>query len=153
MDIKELVQKSVDDWNAKDKKAFVANFTESSEITGPGGLVLHGLEGSRSYGTSGKSALPDNQGVIGNVFESGDRACAEVIFEGTHTGALYIAEGQIPATGRRVCVPTAQVHTICDDRFVTSYLYFDQFGLLAELGRIPIMGVVTKPTKSLYRLG
>ena len=45
MDIKELVQKSVDDWNAKDKKAFVANFTKKSEITGPGGLVLHGLEG------------------------------------------------------------------------------------------------------------
>jgi hypothetical protein len=37
MDIKQLVQKSVDDWNAKDKKAFVALFTEHSQITGAGG--------------------------------------------------------------------------------------------------------------------
>jgi predicted ester cyclase len=140
MDIKELVQKSVDDWNAKDKKAFVANFTENSEITGPGGLVLHGLEGVEKLWDVWQGALPDNQGVIGNVFASGDRACAEVIFEGTQTGTLYIADGQIPATGRRVRVPIAQVHTICDDRFVSSHLYFDQFGLLAELGLIPISG-------------
>jgi predicted ester cyclase len=140
MDIKELVQKSVDEWNAKDKKAFVANFTERSKITGPGGLVLHGLEGVEKLWDVWQGALPDNQGAIGDVFASGDRACAEVVFEGTQTGTLYIADGQIPATGRRVSVPIAQIHTVCDDKFVTSHLYFDQFGLLAELGLIPISG-------------
>lgn len=140
MDIKELVQKSVDEWNAKDKKAFVANFTERSKITGPGGLVLHGLEGVEKLWDVWQGALPDNQSAIGDVFASGDRACAEVVFEGTQTGTLYIADGQIPATGRRVSVPIAQIHTVCDDKFVTSHLYFDQFGLLAELGLIPISG-------------
>jgi len=140
MDIKELVQKSVDDWNAKDKKAFIGNFTERSEITAPGGLVLHGLAGVEKLWDIWQGALPDNQGAIGTVFAAGDRACAEVIFEGTQTGTLHIADGQIPATGRRVCVPVAQVHTICDGKFVTSHLYFDQFGLLAELGLIPISG-------------
>jgi len=140
MDIKELVQKSVDEWNAKDKKAFVANFTERSKITGPGGLVLHGLEGVEKLWDVWQGALPDNQGAIGDVFASGDRACAEVVFEGTQTATLYIADGQIPATGRRVSVPIAQIHTVCDDKFVTSHLYFDQFGLLAELGLIPISG-------------
>jgi predicted ester cyclase len=112
MDIKELVQKSVDEWNAKDKKAFVANFTERSKITGPGGLVLHGLEGVEKLWDVWQGALPDNQGAIGDVFASGDRACAEVVFEGTQTGTLYIADGQIPATGRRVSVPIAQIHTV-----------------------------------------
>lgn len=55
MDIKELVQKSVDEWNAKDKKAFVANFTESSEITGPGGWSCTVWRGSPRSGTSGKA--------------------------------------------------------------------------------------------------
>ncbi|MBV8996458.1 MAG: nuclear transport factor 2 family protein [Pseudonocardiales bacterium] len=142
MDIKELVQKSVDDWNAKDKKAFIANFAKNAEITGPGGLELHGLAGAEKLWDVWQCALPDNQGAISNVFASGDRACAEVIFEGTHTGTLDIADGRIPATGRRVCVPIAQVHTIRDDRFVSSHLYFDQFGLLAELGLIPISGHV-----------
>ena len=140
MDITELVQKSVDEWNAKDKKAFVANFTDSSEITVPGGLVLHGLDGVEKLWDAWQCALPDNQSAIGNVFAAGERACAEVIFEGTHTGTLHIADGQVPATGRRVCVPIAQVHTVCDDKFVTTHLYFDQFELLAELGLIPISG-------------
>lgn len=140
MDIKELVQKSVDEWNAKDKKAFIANFTEHSKITVPGGVVLHGLKGVAKLWDIWQGALPDNSGAISTIFVSDDRACAEVTFEGTHTGTLHIADGQIPATGRRVCVPIAQVHTISDDKFVTSHLYFDQFGLLAEIGLIPVPG-------------
>jgi predicted ester cyclase len=140
MNIKKLVQKSVGDWNAKDKEAFIANFAENAEITGPGGLVLHGLAGVEKLWEVWQCALPDNQGAIGNVFASGDRACAEVLFKGTHTGTLSIADGRIPATGRWVCIPITQVHTICDDRFMSSHLYFDQFGLLAELGLIPING-------------
>jgi predicted ester cyclase len=144
MDINELVQKSVDDWNAKDKKAFVALFTEHSLITGPGGLELHGLEGVEKLWDVWQCALPDNHGTISTIFASGDHACAEVVFEGTHTGTLFIADGEIPATGRRVCVPVAQVHTIRHDHFRTSHLYFDQFGLLAELGLIPISGAAAR---------
>jgi hypothetical protein len=47
MDIMELVQKSVDEWNKKNKEAFLTHFTERSEITGPDGAALHGLQGSR----------------------------------------------------------------------------------------------------------
>jgi predicted ester cyclase len=138
MNVKELVQKSVDDWNKKDKVAFIANFTQSSLITGPGGLALRGLEGAEMLWDAWQGALPDNRGAISNVFASDDRACAEVTFEGIHTGTLQIADGQIPATGRHVCVPIVQVHTLCDDKFVTTHLYFDQFGLLTELGLMPI---------------
>lgn len=65
-----------------------------------------------------------------------------MIFEGTHTGTLRVGNGgEIPATGRRVCTPIAQVHVIYDDKFVTSHLYFDQFGLFDQLGLMPIRGV------------
>lgn len=142
MDIVGLVRKSVEDWNNKDKEAYLANFTERSEITGPGGLVLRGLEGVEMLWEIWQSALPDNQGTISNVFAAGERACGEVTFEGTHTGTLRVADGsQIPATGRHVRVPLAQVHTICDDKFVTSHLYFDQFDLLTQVGLMPIHGV------------
>ncbi len=85
-----------------------------------------------------QGAFPDNQGVITGVFVSADRACAEVTFVGTHTGPLHIADGQIPATGRSVYVPVAQVHTMRDDKFATSHLYFDQLGLVLELGLMPV---------------
>jgi hypothetical protein len=45
MDVKSLVQKAYDDWNNKDKDAFLARFTETSEVTAPGGLMLTGREG------------------------------------------------------------------------------------------------------------
>jgi hypothetical protein len=49
MDIVELVQKSVDEWNKKNKEAFLTHFTERSEITGPDGAALHGLQGVEMF--------------------------------------------------------------------------------------------------------
>lgn len=63
MDVKKLVLKSVDDWNKKDKEAFLANFTESSEITGPGGVLLSGLAGVETLWETWQGAMPDNQGT------------------------------------------------------------------------------------------
>ena len=142
MDVKELVQKSVDDWNKKDKESFLANFTERSEITAPGGVVLHGLEGVGMLWEIWQGAVPDSHGTISNIFAADRRACCEVTFEGTQTGTLRVGEGSAtPATGRHVCVPIAQVHVIDDGRFVTSHLYFDQFGLFTQLGLVSMQGV------------
>lgn len=139
MNAKELVLKSVGDWNKKDKMAFLSYFTESSEITGPGGVVLRGLEGLEMFWDVWQGALPDNKSTISNLFGDGDTACGEGTFEGTHTGTLRLADGgQIPATGRQMCLRFAQVFTTYDDKFVTSQLYFDQFELFTQLGLMPI---------------
>jgi predicted ester cyclase len=139
MAITQLVQKSVDEWNKKDKTAFLGNFTESSEIIGPGGVTLHGLKGVEKFWEIWQSAFPDNEGTINNLFAAGDRACAEVTVETTHTGTLHIADdSQIPATGRHVCLSVTQVHTIRHDKFVTSRIYLDQLDLFTQLGLMPI---------------
>jgi ketosteroid isomerase-like protein len=139
MDVKELVVKSVDEWNKKDKEAFLAYFTERSEITGPDGVTLHGLQGVEMFWEVWQGAFSDNNGTISDVFAAGNRACAEVTVASTHTGTLHLADGsQIPATGRQLCLRVAQVHTIRDGRFLTSHIYFDQFDLLTQLGLIPI---------------
>jgi hypothetical protein len=139
MDAKELVQKSVDEWNKKDKEAFLAHFTERSEITGPDGVILHGLQGVETFWEVWQGAFADSESTISNIFAAGNRACAEVTVESTHTGTLYLPGGsQIPATGRHLCVLVAQVHNIRDSKFLTSHLYFDQFNLLTQLGLIPI---------------
>jgi predicted ester cyclase len=139
MDVKELVQKSVDEWDKKDKEAFLAHFTERSEITGPDGVALHGLQGVEKFWEVWQGAFSDNKSTISNIFAAGDRACAELTIESTHNGSLHLADGnQIPATGRHLCLPVAQVHTIRDSKFLISHIYFDQFDLLTQLGLIPI---------------
>ncbi|HYZ38373.1 MAG TPA: nuclear transport factor 2 family protein [Pseudonocardiaceae bacterium] len=139
MAVKELVRKSVDEWNKKDKKAFLGNFTESSKIIGPDGVILHGLPGIEKFWELWQGAFPDNKGTIDDIFATDERAYAEVTVEATHTGTLYLGNGrQIPATGRHICLPVAHVHTIRHGKFVISHIYFDQFDLFIQLGLMPI---------------
>jgi len=49
MAVTNLVQKSLDEWNGKDKRAFLRNVTESSKIIGPDGVILHGLPGVETF--------------------------------------------------------------------------------------------------------
>ncbi|MGH3719144.1 MAG: ester cyclase [Pseudonocardiaceae bacterium] len=138
MNADEIMQKSRDAWNKKDKEAFLAYFTEHSELTGPGGLTLQGLAGVEMLWEAWRGAFPDNQVTSRNVFAAGDQVCGEGTFEGTHTGTLNGADGsQIPPTGRHVSLSSAEVNTIRDDKFVTMHIYLDQVELLTQLGRPP----------------
>lgn len=128
----------MDDWNRKDKEAFLTNFTENSEITGPGGIVLQGLAAIEMFWDIWQTAFPDNQTTISNVFSAGDQGCREGVLAGTHTGILQGPDGsQIPPTGRYLRLPFAEFATACDGRFVTTHFYFDQLDMLTQLGQIP----------------
>jgi predicted ester cyclase len=141
MTVTELVQKSVDEWNRKDKKAFLGNFTDSSKIIGPDGTVVHGLQGVEKFWELWQGAFADNKGTIKDIFGAGDRAYAQLTIEATHTGILPLANGrQIPATGRHTSLPVMQVHTIHHNKFMISRISFDQFALFTQLGLIPISG-------------
>ena len=138
MDVKELILGVVDDWNKRDKEAFLTNFTESSELTGPGGLALRGLAGAEIFWNLWQIAFPDNQNITENIFAAGDQGCREATFTGTHTGVLQYLDGsQIPPTGRNVRVRFVECDTACDDKFVTLHFYFDQVELLTQLGLMP----------------
>jgi predicted ester cyclase len=139
MNVTELVQKSVDEWNNKDKKAFLINFTESSKIIGPDGSVMHGLKGVEMFWEFWQGAFPDNKGTIKDIFAAGDRAYARLTVESTHTGTLHLANGnQIPATGRHTSLSVTQVHAIRHNKFVTSRILLDQFDLFTQLGLMPL---------------
>ena len=58
----------------------------------------------------------------------------EAVFEGTHTATLSGPGGEVPATGRSVSIPFANVCEISGDRFTDFTLYFDQLELMTQLG-------------------
>ena len=139
MSVIELVRKSVDEWNRKDKKAFLENFTEDSKIVGPDGTIVHGLSGVEKFWELWQGAFADNKGTIKDIFGAGDRAYAQLTIEATHTGTLPLANGrQIPATGRHTCLPVIQVHTIHHNKFMISCISFDRFDLFTQLGLMPV---------------
>jgi steroid delta-isomerase-like uncharacterized protein len=84
-----------------------------------------------------KQAFPDAKGTIRNIFASGNLVTAEVVWEGTHRGALAGPGGTIPATGKRVRVPAVLVATVQVGKIKETRHYFDMMTMLQQLGVAP----------------
>jgi steroid delta-isomerase-like uncharacterized protein len=135
MDATELVRAHDDYWNKGDKDSFVANFTESCEITTSGGLVLRGLAGAEIFWEAWHGAFPDTHLTIRDIFGTDNQVATEATFEGTHTGTLHTPDGsQIPPTGKHVSAPYVAIFTLQGDKIAAKHLYFDQVELLTQLG-------------------
>ena len=141
MDVKEIVKRFYDHWNKKDKKAFLADCSDSMEITAPGGLALRGLSGAEMYWESWVGAFPDNQQITPNIVGVGDQAAVEGIFEGTHTGTLHAPNGtEIPPTNHHISGKFSEFFVVRDDKIVSIHLYYDQLEVLTQLGLMPTSG-------------
>jgi predicted ester cyclase len=138
MDVREIVETFYDNWNKKDKEAFLADCNDSVEITAPGGLVLRGLSGAEMYWEGWVGAFPDNQQINLTIFGVGDQAAAEGVFEGTHTGILHAPDGtEIPPTDRHIAGKFSEFFVVRDHKIVSIHLYYDQLDVLTQLGLMP----------------
>lgn len=141
MDVKEIVKRFYDNWNKKDKEAYLSDCSGSLEITAPGGLLLHGLSGAEMYWEGWCGAFPDNQQIMPTIVGVGDQAAAEGVFEGTHTGTLHGPDGtEIPPTDRHISGKFSEFFVVRDDKIVSIHLYYDQLDLLTQLGLMPTSG-------------
>lgn len=134
-----LAKEQVEAFNAADWTRMKALLTPDSvyeepatqrRLEGPDAII----EGVKSW----KVAFPDAKGTITKAFETGDSVAQEISWTGTQTGNLVGPLGTIPATGKRVEVKAAQLHTIKGDKIAASRHYFDMLGMLAQLGAIPM---------------
>ncbi len=91
------------------------------------------IEANRGW----KEAFPDAAGKVSNVVASGNTVALEITWEGTQSGPLVGPGGTIPASGKRVVVPAAQVITFEGDRIKEARHYFDMMGLLQQIGAVP----------------
>jgi predicted ester cyclase len=134
MDATEIIRSSYDYWNKKDKNSFLSHYTESSEITTSGGLVLRGLQGAEMFWDGWQIAFPDSHLTIRALFGSGDQVAVEATFDGSHSGPLHAPDGsQIPPTGQHVSAPYAEFFTVHDGKIAIDHLYYDQLELLTQL--------------------
>jgi steroid delta-isomerase-like uncharacterized protein len=138
MDPKDVILNFYADWNRKDAEALLSYFTDDSEITEPGGVDLHGLQGAETYYRTYQDAYPDNELTIHNILAEGDCVALEATFDGTQTGTFTFPDGeQVPPTGRHVNVPYATFFIVSDGKIVTLHLYYDQMEARSQLGLTP----------------
>jgi len=104
--------------------------------SGPGALpqLPTGPDGAKQLVTVYRNAFPDIRFRIDEQIAEGDKVVTRWSADGTHKGELV----GIPATGK-----TSTVTGITVDRFVSGKIaetwgIFDQFGMLQQLGVIPM---------------
>jgi steroid delta-isomerase-like uncharacterized protein len=84
-----------------------------------------------------KQAFPDARGEIKNAAASGDQVILEIVWQGTQTGPLEAPGGTIPASGKPITTPAAQVLTLEGDKLKEIHHYFDLMGMLQQIGALP----------------
>jgi steroid delta-isomerase-like uncharacterized protein len=85
-----------------------------------------------------RSAFPDLRFDIRDLVAEGDRVVARWATTGTHRGPLM----GISPTGKRTEVDGVSIHRIVDNRIQETWVVWDAFGLMRQLG------VVGEPARS-----
>jgi predicted ester cyclase len=81
------------------------------------------------------NAFPDARVELLRSFGTGDWACFEVLFTGTHTGPMPAPDGtEIPPTNKPVKFPYCMVVKFEGEQCSELYEYYDQLELLTQLG-------------------
>ena len=125
--------------NARDAAAFEAlvrqTFAPDVEVVQPEGTsdVDTALAGWLAL----LDAFEDLDFHLVTITEGDGRVVVEHLFQGTHTGTLHTAAGDVPATGRQVRIPLATVIEHEDERVRHWRSYYDQLALLSQLGVLP----------------
>ena len=128
------VSRFYESFDSGDIEAAVSPFSDELETTDPGMGTVHGLQPFRDYIETLKRAMPDARAVIEQMREAGDSVIVEGRFVGTHTSPLAGDGGDIAPTGARVDLRLADVSRVRADKIVSYHTYYDQLGLLTQLG-------------------
>jgi ketosteroid isomerase-like protein len=134
----QLIEKTTDTWNHRDRDGYLACYAPDCEITAPG-FVGKGHQAVNDFWDAYITAFPDNRVVLtATIGGHGSRAVEEGRLEGTHTGPLVGEDGDaLPPTGNHASAPFLGVHTERAGLLTSSRFYFDQFDFLTQLGALP----------------
>ena len=96
-------------------------------------------EGSKQAIAMYLKAFPDVEITIDEMIAEGDRVVVRFTSRGTQRGAF----GPLPPTGRRVTISSYLTARIANGKIVEEWGLDDQFGMLMQLGLIPVaFGIV-----------
>jgi ketosteroid isomerase-like protein len=131
---RELVAGFYENFNSNKIDAALSGFSAELETIDPGMGTVCGHEPFREYLEVFKRAMPDAHAVIESLVEAGDTVIVEGRFVGTHTGPLAAPDGDVDPTGASVDLRFADFSRVQDGKIVSYHTYYDQLGLLTQLG-------------------
>jgi ketosteroid isomerase-like protein len=130
----EVVARFYEAFDEGDVDACAALADHDLEVIDPGLGTVHGPGPFRDYLATLKRAVPDAKAVIDSRHEVGETIVVEGRFAGRFTGPLASDDGDIDPTGATVDLRFADVSTVRNGKLVSYHTYYDQLGLLTQLG-------------------
>jgi steroid delta-isomerase-like uncharacterized protein len=104
---------------------------ENIELHGSG--LAPGLDVVKEWFTMFAAAFPDGHNTIEDVVAEGDRVVARTTFKATHQGEMQ----GIPATGKRVSMPSISIFRLDNGKIAEGWLVSDNLSMMQQLGVIP----------------
>ena len=101
-----------------------------------------GLQHLRDYGVAHGTAeftptraFPGRNDRITGLIAEGDKVWMQFNLRGTHTASFY----GLPPTGRRVEMPEVGIMRVVDGKWVESWYFGDELGILLQLGAVDML--------------
>ena len=118
-------------WNQGDLQGLDANIAANFVRRAPASLAsnANSLGELKQVIADFRTAFPDANVAINELYFQGDRSFARWTFTGTHTGA-----GQFPPTGRKVRIEGASFGRYEAGKLAEELAYFDAMEMLSQLG-------------------
>jgi limonene-1,2-epoxide hydrolase len=134
-DIRSLIERDIELWNAKDREGWLAGMDlHRLSATMPGGTRLTGRDAADALWDSYQESFPDNHLDIISIHADARGGVHEGHASGTHSGVLRGPGGEIAPTGRRAEVDFCGVYEFEEGKIISYHLYFDQAEMLGQLG-------------------
>lgn len=131
----QLVRNFYEAVNNRDLDRAVNLFTTDAEFLAQSTLEKYrGLPEIRKMISEWTEALPDMRWDIRSLLSSGDNVVCELVMVGTHKGTLRTSEGSVPATGRKVNVPSCDVINFKNGKISQFHCYFEGSIFMQQLG-------------------
>jgi ketosteroid isomerase-like protein len=129
----QLVHEHYEAVSRGDLDAALRAFAPDVETVTPTG-TLHGVGEFRALGETFAAALEGLHHEVLRTFEDGDTVAVEGLVTGRHTGPLVTPAGTVPPSGHEVSFAFADFLQARDGSFVSHRIYWDNLGLMAQLG-------------------
>ena len=137
---KELMKTLDDAWNSQDWYTFKVRHADNVAVFWPGQTnPTRGVDNHREESVAFFKMFPDNH-LVNNpykiFFADGDHTCSVADFTGTFNGPMQTPDGKIiqQPTNKKFHLEFCTVATWKDEKITEERLFYDQVGMLKQIG-------------------
>lgn len=134
----QLVRSLYEAINTHNLQKFVSMFTDDGQFTDiSSGKVYRGKDEIRGMMAGWLKAFPDVKINVSNILGSGDVYSVEFSVNGTHMGPLGEGENEIPASGKKINVPSVDVIHLKKEKIQSLNCYLAATIMMEQIGAMP----------------